>query len=63
MPKNYDPLTDIPWAEVAEGEVAFYTPDDLAALLKCARAEMVPCVAIAAFSGMRQEELARLDWG
>jgi integrase len=62
VPNNYDPLAAIPWAEVAEGEVTVYTPDELETMLKHARVEMVPYVVIAAFAGIRQQELAQLDW-
>src|SRR5208283_2591849 len=62
VPKNFDPLTGIPWAKIVEAEVEIWTPDELKRLLDNARSEMVPYLAIAAFSGMRQAEIARLDW-
>jgi integrase len=60
--KKHDPLAEIPWAEVAEGEVSIYTPIEFENILKHARVEMVPYLVIGAFAGIRQAELAQLDW-
>ena len=46
----------------AEEEIQVFGPDELAALLKAARPEIVPFLAVAAFAGIRHEELLRLDW-
>ena len=42
--------------------VEIFTPAELTALLKKASAEIVPCLALAAFAGLRSEEILRLDW-
>ena len=42
--------------------VEIFTPAQLAALLKKASAEIVPCLALGAFAGLRAEEILRLDW-
>jgi site-specific recombinase XerC len=42
--------------------VKIFTPAQLAALLKHASGEIAPCLALAAFAGLRSEEILRLDW-
>jgi integrase len=42
--------------------VEIFTPSELAALLKNASSELAPCIALAAFAGLRAEEILRLDW-
>lgn len=62
VPKDYDPLKDMPRAKEVDGEIEIYTPDELVALLTSARSEMIPYMTIAAFAGLRQAELSRLNW-
>ena len=62
IPKDFDPLKDMPRAKEVDGEVEIYTPDELVALLTNPRSEMIPYMTIAAFAGLRQAELSRLDW-
>jgi len=45
------------------GEISTYTPDEMKLLLNSADKRLVPFLAIAAFSGLRHAEIARLDWG
>lgn len=61
-PKDFDPLENIPWAKQAEGEVEIYSPEELKIMLENVRSEMVPYMTIAAFAGLRQAEISRLDW-
>jgi integrase len=42
--------------------VEIFTPSQVAALLKHASPEISPCLALAAFAGLRSEEILRLDW-
>ena len=42
--------------------VEIFTPAQLATLLKHAPAEFASCLALAAFAGLRSEEILRLDW-
>jgi integrase len=42
--------------------VEIFTPAELTALLKNASSELAPCFALAAFAGLRAEEILRLDW-
>ena len=37
-------------------------PSELAKLLKHASPQIAPCIALAAFAGLRAEEILRLDW-
>ena len=43
--------------------VGIFTPSELAALLKNTSPEIAPCLALAAFAGLRSAEILRLDWG
>ena len=43
-------------------EVQVFTPDELEKLLRAAKHELVPAVAIGAFAGVRSEEIKRLTW-
>ena len=42
--------------------VEIFSPTQFAALLKHATADLVPCLALAAFAGLRAEEILRLEW-
>jgi len=42
--------------------VTIYTPEEMARLLTAAPPDAVPCLAIAAFAGLRSAEIMRLDW-
>lgn len=61
-PKSFNPLAGLPWAKEVDGEVEIYTPDELKRMFAIVRPEMRAYLAIAAFAGLRQSELARLDW-
>jgi integrase len=43
-------------------EITFYTPSELAALLKVAEGPMRPLLALGGLAGLRTAELLRLDW-
>jgi hypothetical protein len=61
-PKDFDPLANIPWAKAVDGEVEIYSPGELKILLENVRSERLPYLVIAAFAGLRQAEISRLDW-
>ena len=61
-PKDFDPLTNIPWAKVSDKEVEIYSPDELKTMFEKVKTKMLPYLAIAAFGGLRQAEISRLDW-
>ena len=42
--------------------VEIFTPQEMAALLGEASEELRPCLALAAFAGLRSEEILRLEW-
>jgi integrase len=42
--------------------VEIFAPKELTALLESASAEIAPCLALAAFAGLRSAEILRLDW-
>lgn len=42
--------------------VEIFTPSQLAAILKKASPQVAPCIALAAFAGLRSAEILRLDW-
>ena len=42
--------------------VEIFTPSELAALLRHSPPQVAPCIALAAFAGLRAEEILRLDW-
>ena len=60
--KSFDPLAGIPWANEIDREVGIYSPDELKSIIESARPGMLAYVCRAAFAGLRQAELARLDW-
>ena len=47
---------------VKGGDVGVFTSDEMARILHAAPPELVPILAIGAFSGIRMAELNRLDW-
>ena len=62
VPKDFNPLEGLPWAKECDQEVGIYTPEQLQAMFSHARQEMIPYLAIAAFAGLRQAEIGRLQW-
>lgn len=60
--KDFNPLDGLPWAKECDQEVSIYTPEQLQTILALARREMIPYLAIAAFAGLRQAEIGRLQW-
>jgi integrase len=57
-----DELTGIELPDADGGEIQIFSPDELREILTAARAEILPWIVIAAFSGLRAAELQRLDW-
>ncbi len=46
----------------SDGDIAIYTPKEIAELLKAASKDFRPVVAIGAFAGVRTAEIMRLEW-
>ena len=44
------------------GDVAIFTPAEIARLLAAASPDSLPCLAIGAFAGLRSAEIERLEW-
>ncbi|HUD48277.1 MAG TPA: site-specific integrase [Candidatus Baltobacteraceae bacterium] len=49
-------------AKKDNGEIEIFTCAEMNEILITARPEMIPCLAIAGFSGLRTAEIQRLDW-
>jgi integrase len=57
-----DPLKEVPEAKEPQREVGIYGPEELERMLTHASEEFLPYVVTAAFAGLRQSELERLEW-
>ena len=63
LPKDaYEEVESVQQAKEDSGEIEIFTPEEMLEILTAARSEIVPWLAIAAFSGLRTAEIYRLDW-
>ncbi len=62
LSKETDLLETIERRKEKGSPVEIYTSSELADLLGHARADVAPCIALAAFAGLRAEEVLRLEW-
>ena len=62
LSKETDLLARLENRSEKRAPVEIFTPSQLTALLKNASRELAPCFALAAFAGLRAEEILRLDW-
>jgi integrase len=62
LSKEIDLLALVEKRSEKRAPVEIFTPLELTALLKSASSELAPCSALAAFAGLRAEEILRLDW-
>jgi integrase len=62
LSKEIDLLARVERRESKRAPVEIFTPAQLAALLEHSPAQLQPCIALAAFAGVRAEEILRLDW-
>jgi integrase len=60
--KETDLLGRVEKRSETRSPVEIFTPKEAAALLKNAGEEVAPCLALAAFAGLRTAEILRLDW-
>lgn len=66
--QNYLPRNEVTEAELVSAvkakpsAIGIYTPDHLAKMLPAISPELLPSVAIAAFAGVRSQEILRLTW-
>lgn len=57
-----NPISGIEAQDVVRGAVTIYSPAELRQLLNAAPPEYQPCLALAAFAGLRAAEIQRLTW-
>ena len=62
VPRQYDPLAEVPVAKEIRKPVEIFTVEDITNLLQHAKPTLVPFLCLVAFGGLRHEEAARLDW-
>lgn len=60
--KGYDPVAEVPEVKEPERDIAIWQPDEVKKLIANASPELLPYLVIAAFAGLRQSEIQRLDW-
>jgi integrase len=57
-----NPVAGVEKIKARGGDVAIFTPSEIAKLLASASAEFLPSLAIGAFAGLRSAEIERLAW-
>jgi integrase len=62
LSKEADLLARVEKRTEKRAPVEIFTPKELTALFNNASAEVAPCLALAAFAGLRSAEILRLDW-
>jgi integrase len=62
VPKDYEPLKEVPEFKEPIKPVPIFTPKELARLLEKVSLDFLPYLVIGAFAGLRQSEIERLDW-
>jgi integrase len=62
LPEDWAEIEHLTLPLVKEGAVLTYSPDDLKRLLAAAPDTFIPCLALAAFAGMRSAEIERIGW-
>ncbi|MBV9008595.1 MAG: tyrosine-type recombinase/integrase [Verrucomicrobia bacterium] len=62
LSKEIDLLERVEKRTEKKAPVEIFTPKQLAALVRHSPAQLQPCIALAAFAGVRAEEILRLEW-
>ncbi len=62
VPEDWAEIDHLTLPLVKEGTVLTYSPDDLKRLLAASPDTFIPCLALAAFAGMRSAEIERIGW-
>ena len=62
VPEIHPGIRMVEFKANSTGKIEIFTPAEMETLLNGARAELVPALAIAAFCGLRSEEVKRLQW-
>jgi hypothetical protein len=60
--KDHPGVSHVDKASHAAEDVQVFTPDEMQKLLRAAKDELVPAIALGGFAGIRSEELKRLTW-
>jgi integrase len=60
--KDHAGIGGVEKSSYTPNDVVVFTPDEIAKLLRHAKPELVPALALGAFAGIRPEEIKRLDW-
>lgn len=60
--RDHHELDAVQSAAESDLEIEIFTPSELAKLLANAREDLIPVLALGAFSGMRTSEILRTDW-
>ena len=60
--RGENPATMTQKVKVKGGKTEIYTPAELAKLIQSASSDFAPCLAVAAFAGLRSAEIERLEW-
>jgi len=62
LPEDWSEIDHLTLPLVKDGNVLTYSPDDLKRLLAASPDTFIPCLALAAFAGMRSAEIERIGW-
>lgn len=57
-----NPVVGVERTKVKDREIEIYTVREMSRLLAAAESDVLPCIAIGAFSGLRSAEILRLQW-
>lgn len=60
--KGENPAVETEKPAVKNGSVGIFTPEQMQKLLEAASPEVLPCLAIGAFAGVRSAEVERMKW-
>lgn len=59
---SFNPVEGVEKVKVRSGAIEIYTPSEIARLLAASTFDVLPCIAVGAFAGLRTAEIERLDW-
>lgn len=62
VPKEHPGITTVEKSTQVAGEIPVFKPEEMEQLLRGAKPDLIPALAIGAFAGIRPEEIKRLDW-
>jgi integrase len=57
-----NPVAGVESVKMKGGNMAIFTPSEMARLLAAASPDFLPCLALGAFAGLRSAEIERLEW-